>query len=933
MAAAGCRGWIQALVALSLVVLWGAPQAQAQTGQGRVGQRRGGQVTFEPRGPGVFFDALDPTVKRWYVPQELYHDYGFQTWEYSNYAREQYERYVTTTLEGEYFYDQFGSFVNRGWLIYDWRQEALTPLGSGIYQDSRYQSWFSQVLIASDAKGGTYYAMTVGDQIRTTLTPMTFHKPAFDGIQIDVATDKYAGSVLLSRISGPVRGSVLKADARTNASSLVGGRGTAQVGDFLTLGATFLNAHNTRTTLGAFDSNPMKGTLGDGQAEVPLTAIALVLSDDSPEDGEGGAALFAHDLVVLREDFQTGARTTLRLADLTNDPTRWPIIEGGFQEEGFLEANGIQRIILNYDFTDPAYTGPDPTEIVQVAFDLVLANDYRVEVWSDRQTGQAAMPEAPLTRERLDEARPVLLEVARASGNVKDGSNRRRVTFEYGLPTASQVYGLTLEAKDVLGFSFYGEYDVNQRYRQYPNLALFTDDRQLEDASSRSDAWMMNLSSDRYPWFLFGEAFSMDHDYSTSPYLLNSNGHILYDQPSEALYEFVEDNDDQDRYPDWQRSNQIGPDFSVFPGWDENNDFVNDFNQNDTRTIGNRLPDYEEPFLRYHVDRPVFLYGIDLNNNGWIDRFENDDEPDYPYDRDHRGYNAYVGRYVVPELRATVGQTRERLLSSARRNHTTYGLVTADKDFAGTGRLRAFGMVSRAKDNIPDDRREPQPFLLAGPPARVADIMPAQDTWVSSVYVGFDYTGIRNLGFRNKAKYDRYAQQRDDLRAPNRTPLDDHSSFFGIINKADYTLDLKALTLQPRVKSQYSRRKPFLRGEADVKEWEGTWSTIAMFPVLSRSKVEVGAEFRQLRELERNEDQMLRDSVLGETGDANELNVALQWSTSSDYLGYRVLVQSGFRLTRNSVEAIGMKDLVVSRGSETETNSTTFITIYAGVEQ
>ena len=32
-----------------------------------------------------------------------------------------------------------------------------------------------------------------------------------------------------------------------------------------------------------------------------------------------------------------------------------------------------------------------------------------------------------------------------------------------------------------------------------------------------------------------------------------------------------------------------------------------------------------------------------MNNNGWIDRFENDEEPDYPYRRDHRGYNIYAG--------------------------------------------------------------------------------------------------------------------------------------------------------------------------------------------------------------------------------------------------------------------------------------------------
>ena len=931
MVQVGYRGLTGVLMALCVVVVF-STSAAPQDYNNRLGQKRGGQVTFEPVGPGVFFDALDPTVKRWYVPQELYSDYRFQPREYSNYAREPYERYVNTSLEGEYFYDIFGNFVNRGWLIYDWRQEALTPLGSSIYQDSRYQGWFNQVVIATDSKGGTLYSITTGDKIRTTLTPMTFAKPAFNGIQLDYATDKYAGTLLLSRISNPVRSSVASAETRTNATNMIGGRALAQVGDFVTVGATYINAHNTRTTLDSFGSNPVKGTLGDGQARVPITAIALVLSDDSPADGEGGTALFAHDLVVLREDFQSGVRETLRLADLTNDPTRWPVIEGGFQEEGYLAANGIQRIIVNYDFTDPSYIGPDPTEIVKVTFDLVLANDYRVEVWSDRQTGQKAPPEAPLTRETLDERNPVLLEIVRAADNIQDGSNRRRLIFDYGLPTGSQIYGFTVEANDIMGFNFYGEYDINQRFSQYPNLALFTDDRSFEDTSTKADAWMMNLSYNQFPWFFFGEAFSMDHDYSTSPFLLNSNGDVNYDQPAQFLYEFVEDNDDQDRTPDWQRANQSGPDFNIFPGWDENNDFVSDFNQNDNGTISNRIPDYEEPFLRFEVDRPEYLFGIDLNNNDWIDRFENDDEPDFPYKRDHRGYNAYAGRQVMPGIRASVGQTREELLSSERENTTTYGLVTVEKDLAGLGRLRIFDMLKRAEDGIPDDRREPQAFLLAGLPANIADILPAQDTWINSLFIGFDYTRISNLNFRNKIKFDLYRQNGDDIRALDRSPLRDGSSFFGLINKLDYSYRLKDTSIQPRLKSQFMKRTPFLQREKKIEAWDRLASVIVTFPILRYSRIQLGTEFRQLRELRTDEDKMVEESIAGPTGDLNETNLAVQWSTTTDYLGYKLLVQAGFRLTRSSIEEIEVVDMEVDKKSKTTTGSATFITIYAGIE-
>ena len=59
-----------------------------------------------------------------------------------------------------------------------------------------------------------------------------------------------------------------------------------------------------------------------------------------------------------------------------------------------------------------------------------------------------------------------------------------------------------------------------------------------------------------------------------------------------------------------------GGDIAVFPGLDENNDFVSDFNQNQ-----NSRPAFSEPFLRYAVDPPEFLFGMDMNNNTLIDRF------------------------------------------------------------------------------------------------------------------------------------------------------------------------------------------------------------------------------------------------------------------------------------------------------------------------
>ena len=56
---------------------------QAQDYGARLGVQRGGARSFEPSGSGVMFGTLDPTVQRWYLPQELYDDYRWRQWEWS----------------------------------------------------------------------------------------------------------------------------------------------------------------------------------------------------------------------------------------------------------------------------------------------------------------------------------------------------------------------------------------------------------------------------------------------------------------------------------------------------------------------------------------------------------------------------------------------------------------------------------------------------------------------------------------------------------------------------------------------------------------------------------------------------------------------------------------------------------------------------------
>ena len=870
-----------------LLALTAAPGATQDYGARLGTVQRGGKVTFEPRGPGVLFDALDPVVRKWYVPQELYAEYGWRQWEYGNYARDTYQRYVNTAIEGNYFYDVYGNFLTRGWLIYDWREEAPLPFGSRLEKTNLFGSWFNRLVIAADHKGQYHYALTLGDAIRTTLTPMTFSKPNYNGLQWDFASDRHQATLLLSRISAPNQefstGSNFGGpDTRSDVTNLAGGRVVAQVGDFVRVGGTFLSAYQSNTQSGAFNGDMFRGELSAPQNFTNVTVIEVRIGDDSPEDGVDGGALFASDILIHDLDGNVTRGTEIGFRAQ---------VEGGFQRSGFLSADGNERILLRFDFDDRTYSGPDPSRIRRVEIELVIANDYLVEVSSDRQGS-------------------VFFPVAQATGNVKDSSNQRVITFDYGLPTATQVTGFTLELTDLAGFEGYFEFVRNRRFRQYPNLGL--DDHFTSNESS--DVWIGNLSQTAYPWFAFAEGFSIDPGYTTAVTVVDRDGVPNYTSDF-WRYEFVDDNDDQDQFVDWQRRGSGTADREVFPGWDENNDFISDFNQNDNVQSPNLIPDYEESFLRFHVDRPEFLYGVDMNHNQWIDRFENDDRADYPYRVDQRGYNAYGGVFLTPDIRLHIGRQRIEQISQDRRNHADYALLTAEHKFPGIGRLRFYGDVRKVRDSIRDDLLQwVQEKNTRGAQRLVTDVLPAQDTFVHSLWLGHDLHTTRGFYAAGRIKWDAYRQSgsADEIELRG---VRQHAHFLGLLHKAEYTVQLGSLSLVPRWKSEYISRVPPARQLPKERQLTELLMLVARKPMLRRTLLEGGIEYEWYNQL--------RDPVPpGVDDDFNGLVYLVQLTNLSDYQGYRITTVVGFEVARRKRE-----------NQDTVTRTRGFITLYAGIER
>ena len=91
-------------------------------------------------------ETITPALRKWYLPQTLYDVYGWKNWEYTNYSRDHYQRYTDIVLQGRRFYDIYGNYLMRGWLIYDWRQENPQPFGSTLRKSGRFSSWFSNLL-------------------------------------------------------------------------------------------------------------------------------------------------------------------------------------------------------------------------------------------------------------------------------------------------------------------------------------------------------------------------------------------------------------------------------------------------------------------------------------------------------------------------------------------------------------------------------------------------------------------------------------------------------------------------------------------------------------------------------------------------------------------------------------------------------------------
>jgi len=852
--------------------------------------------------PHIGLDDLRPEVHKWYTPLHLPSPHETSWYQaQTQYAEDPYQRYVSAELEGQLWYDRFGHQIERGWLLYEWSQVQEHAKGSSIWKGRQYGGLFQQLVIASEEGSAGGFRLMVGDRIHTTFTPLTFNKPLFNGLRLDGSGERWQGSLILSRPSKPDGDDImgtLRPSARADFANLFGGHVEFQLAPAALLGLTYVNLHqgNTKEKFGS--GSPFSGSLSTDQNQ-SLQTLWVRVRDDSPADGTGGAVLFDYDIVLTDTSGQE-----LRGREIGFLPT----VEGGLARGSAWVADGAEVILLGWDLSALEHEEVETADLRQVEVQLSLANDYRVEVASDRQNDG-----------ELRRAAPVFLTSARAAGNVRDNSNARLVSVDYGLPTATEVAGVNWDLVDWGGLSIQGELALNRRHRQYPNPGIDLRHRMV----SQDGAAYVQARFQRNPWEVFGEGFYVEDGYSTTAWLVGGDGKIRYRDPTLAMYEFVDDDDDFNGVPEWERLNQGWRDVA-WPGYDTNADFVHDHNQNN-----NLIPDYEEPFLRFRSDRPDFLPGVDLNYNGVIDRFENDAHADYPYGSDRRGYNAYGSLHALPSLRLTLGHQRMGLGAGDGETRAVYGFVRWEANLSGLTRVRVYDQTALVHDDIPDPVRQwVQPFGLDGKMRDLADPLAFRNTWLQSLYADLTHELGTGLRFEHRGRWERL-WQRDEADVVRQRDGRANSGFLGLIDRVEWHIPVGQAALEPRWKSEYRRQRPYSRRQPAGESLEETlfllWTqpllgeqvTVGYFPgygrQLFRTSWQVGLETSWFR--------MLDGAYEEVEEDYSSWSFVTQVTNRSAYQGYQVVSRIGLQLGRRRFE-----------GVRTEQRNMFFATLHVGLK-
>ncbi len=772
---------------------------------------------------------------------------------YLNYSGRNYENYAIQFNKRK-IYDNFGNFLVDGLSVYD-LGESQDPLAgsSDAVKTKYYNLWFNNLLIGNDSYGGFTSRIMLGEAIRTKFTSLTLDKARFNGIRWDGATNKYRGTLLASRISDPIR---ISFDAvslpnavtrrRNWTTYLLGGHFETDIGDVLTVGATYVNQHQLNARLNSSESS----TKGDVANAVPRV-IFIRIKDDSPNDLSGPIVYGMPKVIingVQREIQNINGRSPDRNRTNLNNPIQfWTFYDGSnsaisanfeFVPSIFTFGGNESNIKTTYSqYAQQFGNNPVPQFPIELRgkrnitfafvmpfgvsdakFSILLSNDYYMDAAHDWVLRADKYGNETITTNHYDSLMigypTPFFPAERAQGNIQDGSNKKWVTYSYGLNSGMSVYGMNMKF-NWNGFDIEGEINTSTTFKKYPLLVA-------PHLEQNGLAFYLRGTKTIGRLTLGGEIYRIDPNYTTNLNLytlensyfstLSPSGTITYTPPDASLsysstnqtlgpenllpggafYSTVDDNDDNDRWEDGfyfynaqasgvffrntdvfnpdprdvheynlgyrQNINELSgfndiirkPDTGIFPGKDRDRDGIPDDDRN-----SNGTPDYAENFMTYYSDPPEFEAGDDWNNNGVIDVQENDIYPDYPYEPDIKGYHYFSYLDAAKNLSIGVGTIGQEAIARGGENVANYLKGTYAIVAPRFGSIDFYYTLKRVRDNIVNSGYQFVINLENDPtPLYISDPLLYRNSLVHTLYIGTRYQQITNLNIENNVRYE-----------------------------------------------------------------------------------------------------------------------------------------------------------------------------------
>jgi len=430
-----------------------------------------------------------------------------------------------------------------------------------------------------------------------------------------------------------------------------------------------------------------------------------------------------------------------------------------------------------------------------------------------------------------------------------------------------------------------------------------------------------------------GEYFKMGKFYRPDMNYFNASvyaGEISNTRNNTLKMSMIEDNDDDDQYPDAMPFNQAMGNIyltledadGVFPGNDLDKDGVPDTDKN-----YNGQPDYNEPFLMLDSDPNNFVFGNDNNNNSIPDFRENDLKYDTPYDLDRKGYHLYFRYRPYNNLNVVLGSMQQRGVGLDTRTDNDYLKMIFNYNIGAVGKVYSEYRYEKIQDNVLDRyiivSEIPKKTLFGAHGANSRydndmfyDEIEYRNSKVNKLFVESQIRAIPSVTVQSNIRYERNYRIEGTM-YDNVYQAEDVVNTLALSNKIIYTKRLGRFIFSPGLKVRLFKKG--YRESLNPRVHYMTSIPIMIFKYNLSQKTNVTLGIQGVDGFE----YMFKDVVQSQN-DFKQKNVLFQIENLSTYFGYQVWGGLGFTIEQFEFDEI-------YRSFENYKTSSMFIRLWMGL--